>query len=193
MPLSTMGFFLSVLSACGFVLGAQQKVASQKPSGDMHLRQYLEELSTKFDCYFTVEEIPLRGQSEWILAFRMQYDVNVVSLEQALSTLRKQMPQIRFCRDKSNTAIVHIVDVRLGRQRNYIMEQPVEVKYSGPVQSLVDAIGRKCDDQIQSRRHLGAEGFGPDMTTRVRVSARGGPIRRVLTDYVPLSEYERIL
>jgi len=78
------------------------------------------------------------------------------------------------------------------------MEKRVRIKFGEPVWALPRTCGGQVDPPVYGR-YFGPIGLGldeqgvGDAMTRIRVVATAQPVRRIVTDYLPLSEYRRIL
>ena len=85
------------------------------------------------------------------------------------------------------------MDRSLQKDANYILNQDVNISYSGQLQNLPDALGKMLDNKITTRRVFTASHFSRDAITNVTVTANRLSVRDVLTDYVPIKTYSHLL
>jgi WD40 repeat protein len=150
----------------------------------------------KYDCYFTIEASAASDASPtpWWPGIRVQPCPQDSSLEQALAHLRPQIKGFQVFRSPDNPAVVHVVASQWAGQVHYSLEKRVSINYAGKLRGLVDDLGRQLNGCIHSKYIFmwGSE-MVEDSTTRVKVAAQQEVVRRVLTDWVPLAGYDRIL
>jgi hypothetical protein len=173
----------------------QPAPANKGGSTKVALGRHLADLGVKFDCYFTFEEMPQNGG----LALDLD-DVDeklsngASSLDEALDELAGELKRFRLLRAKENPAVVHIIDVRLDKLNDYPLEKRTDVDCSGRILDLVAELDVKLDHNIRNKKWLTPHEMRfLDLTTQVNVTAKGATARRILTDFVPLSSYSRVL
>jgi len=171
-----------------------QSVEGKKTS----LVRYLHQLGDQYDCYFTIEESwtpsEVRNSLE---SYLVPSNSNKKGeLTSALALLTKAVPHFTFQPDSIKGHIIHILDDRLLKQRQYGMDDVLSnVEFTGLLSDLVSVIARQgahicleamfdIGDPSQVRR---------DWATVVSVKAENKTVRSLLSDFVPLEGYSRII
>jgi hypothetical protein len=188
-------------------------------AGEENMRgfeDYLSEMGNRLDCYFTVESI---GHTEMVYPpngnpFRapvygnpiLNGTVNVgsedaKSINAMVSFLNKvsiewgPAQKIRLVAEKieRNKTIIRIRDARLSDVAGYVLNTKVSIEYNGIPNGLLTLLSTQ-DPLIRPRNFVSTVGdIGIDINTPVRVAVKDTPIRNLLTDCIPLSEYSRII
>jgi hypothetical protein len=174
----------------------------QSPDTEVELRQLLKEIGDKYDCYFTME-IVLASTSNGIsvrtvvlpqghTAFSSGFEGK--SLEEGLQWLKEFVPNLSFAFADPKGKVIHISDARLLQQKGYALNNVVEgLNFEGPVSDLPDAIGKKgigvSSKKFGDTRELAVI----DHITQVKVKARSGVVRDVLTDSLDFQQRGRVL
>ena len=159
---------------------------------------YLAQLGDRFDCYFTIEESWSGSEIMNSLASHLvsPSKAGPDDLNQRLLELSASVPSFTFKIDENNGRIVHVIDSRLQRLSPYSMDRVVSrLEFDGGVDDLVRAIARNgvaispqtgfgVGDPVVERR---------DWTTVVHINAEGLTVRALLSDFIPLKNYERVM
>jgi hypothetical protein len=150
-------------------------------------------MGIELDCYFTLEERrPDEGTSPGALYNRrIAYLNKVSSIDQLVEHLSRELGEFSILRSIENPAVVHIVSKALPEDNSYVMEKVADLSFSGRLSALPNALTASTP-QLGLRRFVGDHELW-DCTTEVKVRARKASVRRILTDWLPLSEYERVL
>jgi hypothetical protein len=189
---------LVVLVVISFVgLGHCQEASSPKlrpGEEEVPLYDYLYRMGVEFDCYFTIEEMPLKFDN-WIESHHMQVGSEPSSIENLVKDLSIQLKGVHVYRSRENPAVVHIVDERLEKEKDYSLSKCVAVKFRGSPEKLVVKLQQTSLDNIRPKMQVAFSGGVrfTDQITEIHCSTRGALARRVLTDWLPLSQYSRIL
>ena len=168
----------------------------------------LREIGDKYDCYFTVESVGKEGlQNNKILDAIVQVPTNasqdlngfIISLTNNLhiewrlgnKTVLTEFVIDRMEREKP---IIRIRDRQLALVTNYSLDRTVSLEYEGAVDGLLDIL-EKQDSNIRKQRAFltGAVPMVMDFVTTVRISCKGKTIRDLLTEYIPLPAYNRVI
>ena len=195
--------WVALLSAAAFN-SAARPAAIQAQSGlsdsrqeDTSLHSYLYRAGSKLDCYFTIEEMPREdGLENWIESYRLNWGDDPASVEELLDHLAREVKGVHFQRCKDNPAVIHIIDSRLERVNGYVMDQRIDMSYNGLIKDMADLLEKKTGGAFHARKIFwtgGWPGVVLDRSTKVKLTARNTPVRRLLTDWIPLSHYGRIL
>jgi hypothetical protein len=107
--------------------------------------------------------------------------------------LREQLPAADVRSDESNPVIIRIKSKRLQEIQGHSLERVTSVQYQGLLEGLPDAIGKAEKCALSTCRVVSSKMLYIDSTTKVDIEARRKPIRTILTDYLPLSDYNRVL
>ncbi len=168
------------------------------------LDRYLTSIGSSLNIYFTLE-IDNRGVRSGISKQKnpshfsplfgavVSEETKISNVSVLMDKLHRQFPSIAIVRDKKITSIFHIMDRSLQKDANYILNQDVNISYSGQLQNLPDALGKMLDNKITTRRVFTASHFSRDAITNVTVTANRLSVRDVLTDYVPIKTYSHLL
>ncbi|HVS38570.1 MAG TPA: hypothetical protein VMS17_23645 [Gemmataceae bacterium] len=174
---------------------SDERIARER---DAPLYRYLDRAGTKLDCYFTIEEMPREtdGLSNWIEHYRVEWGEDPATIKDLLERLSGSVKGVRFQRSEDNPAVIHVIDARLEQAGKYALDRRIDLDYEGPLQPLVDLLQARYDKNLHSREVFvvgGWPGLIDDTTTKIKLTARHVSIRRILTDWLPLSKRGRIL
>jgi len=156
----------------------------------------LSDLGKKYDVYFTIEEAYEEGSVQNPISSRLiSCSIENSTLNEALRGLEQALPDVEILKSETNLAVVHLIDSRLKAMGNYPIDYMLDsINYSGPIVQLIDEVSKQVPT-IEAQTMF-AVGRGPivmDMITKVTVSAINSSVRDVLTNYIPLSTYNRVL
>ena len=186
----TIFFSFTVLGQCQEASGPKLRRGEET----VPLWKYLYRQGIQLDCYFTIE-VMNREFDDWITEHDVQVTNEPSSREKMIEQLSAQLKGVHVYRSKENPAIVHIIDERLEKEKEYSLPKCVAVKFRGTPDELVEKLHQTSFENLHPKRSgvfsSGAR-FG-DFTTETHCSTRGASARRVLTDWLPLSHYTRIL
>jgi hypothetical protein len=183
---------------CFAAFGQCQEASSPKLRPEekvVPLYQYLEGMGVLFDCYFTIEQMPLKDDN-WITIHDVKVGNEPSSIDKLVKQLSTQLKGVHVYRSKDNPAIIHFVDERLEKKKEYSLPKRVAFRFRGTPDQLVDKLCSQFQEFIFSQRQFLVGGWPPlgtDSSTEIHCSTAGASIRRILTDWIPLSQYERIL
>ena len=107
--------------------------------------------------------------------------------------LSAKLKDIRVYRDKSNQAVVHIVDERLETEKSYALPKSVAIEFRGTPEKLLEKLQLEYFESLRPKVAFAIGSAPSDFTTEMHVSTGSASVRRVLTDWLPLSHYNRIL
>src|SRR5665213_169729 len=160
------------------------------------LWDYLYRQGVKLDCYFTIEEMTQEeGGDDWITEHEVQAGNDPSSIEKMIEQLSAQLKGVHIYRSKENPAVVHFIDERLEKEKEYSLPKCVTIKFRGTPVELVEKLQRTSFENLHPKMggvFSGGIG-GYDFTTKIYCSTGGASVRRVLTDWLPLSHYTRTL
>lgn len=187
---TSIGSLLICLAVPSCVTAEVQPAVPAKKS----LGGVLWDIALKYDCYFTLEErvesesSPCKVDEEKILPLP-----DGLSQKQALAHLEKQLPGYFIQPGRPNRAVIHLVDKKLASTKGYALDQKISITYDGLLYDLPDEILKK----VPNFRKRYAYATGGDWMyfakTPARLKVTDLPVRRIVTDYVPLSQHNRII
>ena len=153
----------------------------------------LDELGIRFDCYFTCEELFEKfGQASRIWYAHLAKGFQPTSREEMIAGLAQSLPGFMVVADKTSPAVIRIRDARLLNRADYGIDRTRKITFSGPPTELLDWLDKNQADVALSRggafRERVFDGRSP-----LRIRSHDGSIRRLLTAYLPLSDYNRVL
>lgn len=151
-------------------------------------------LGTRFDCYFTIEEMfDTIGSASRIQDAHLPAKFDPASRADMIKALADALPGFTAKTDKVSTAVIRIRDVRLTGQADYGIDRPLKASFSGSPDELLQWLGQK---QYSVTNHpIGiviSIARGVDGRTPLSIRNYDGSVRRLLTAYLPLSNYSRV-
>ena len=181
-----------VLSA--MILGAQSNVPPAG-EGQMAFVDSLVEIGEKFDCYFTFEEGWKDGEAaNATSSYLIRRPVVNTNVRQVLAEIAKSVPHVRFEFQQTDHLLVHAIDTRLDAQKEYALSLVVRsIDLVGPPVQLVAELKKQgVPISLQSVFPIGRP-LMVDRSTRLNVRASGMTVRKILSDFIPLKGYSRVL
>jgi hypothetical protein len=188
-------------------------------AGEVHSESfagYLAEMGARLDCHFTVESVgaevlfhPTNGDPFMLRVHNntiLDGMVNVGSediknIDAMVSFLNKVSIQwdypkqeIHLVAEKNekDKTIIRIRDSRLSDVAGYVLNKKVSVEYDGNPEGLLMLLSNK-DGLIQPEVFISTNSGGTDFSTPIRIAVKDTPIRDLLTECIPLSNYSRII
>ena len=157
------------------------------------LTQYLVQLGKDSDRFFTIEEAWEDGESMNMLeAHWVQGFSEMKGFKQDLERLRQTVPNFTYEMNKQDPRIIHIIDARLKRHKDYGLESTIKsIDFTGTVFELVAAIGKQKLPVLPQKSLLTNEFW--DHTTVARVKGEGLKVRDALSNYIPLEANKRVI
>lgn len=176
----------------GLALAAMRKTAAadaatQAVPERVPLEAYLLAAAVRADCYFTIESAGAATADNPAIETDSLNNVDSI-----VKKLNQNYPKFRVVRSKENPLVVHLIDRALPDDETYPLNRKLDLDFNGPLDSLPNAVGEALEDASVSPRIIMA---GPiySMSLPVVISAEEKPVRRLLSDYLPFSQYYRIL
>lgn len=189
-----LGFILSVA-------GPSNAFSLQVPENhrDFSFRGMLREvtwMASKLDCYFTIEEFsgPSRRDYNEISGKVIQVRTDVRTIDDLVQALRDAHKNAVVFRNPKNTAVIHIIHKTLHGNEKHFLNQKINISHDGSPTGLIEAIGKQSGRlSLPKLYSFSGRGIDADGKTKIRVRAHGQTVRSILTDFVPLSEFRRVL
>jgi hypothetical protein len=173
-------------------------------------KDFAQTVAKKLDCYLTTEElvcwytapgVPIRFSSlgtKYLPRARLANAPE--SVEQFIDLLRQELDDVRVVRDAENPSVIHLVDEPLLKIRSYFMDRDVGLEYSGTLDGMLARLETMYPDLGLTTKLSQSVGLTTrvveivgDKVTLVRIAVKNKPVRHVLTEYLPLKRYQRIL
>jgi len=163
----------------------------------VRLGEYLTIVAMRYDCYFTIE---LASPADTHTEF--QFHANVPrgigrdnTVEDCVALLRREFPKYEIFRDPRNGAVFHIIDKDLKKTDDYCLDRAAAACYNGKLYSFPNYLGSQVRDLSGWTNHCIGLPIYDDFTTQMNIDTRGQKdrVRSLLTDYMPLSRYSRLL
>ena len=192
-------FIIAALSGTLLVFLFPERLRAQDGTPDepraVTLLAALEAIGTRQGVYFTIESAWSDGESSSVVESQMvPLPVAGPTVEAELRTLSNAAPRLTVVASGSNPAIIHVVDSRLHRGRDYAIDINIpKLDFSGTTSELIAEIARLGIPVQNPAMLFTHELLVVDQLTRVRVAATGMQVRDVLSDFVPLAGRGRVL
>jgi hypothetical protein len=183
-----------VLACLATLTGQLPQNEAQAAGGDKTmLSSYLWQLGKRFDCYFTVEQYrdgsPLSHEA---LSMSVKPDSGLVTIEDLPGSLGKQLEGYEVLRSPDNPAVFHISASKAKSNPAYWLDKRMDLCFQGSPANLFYRIV-SSDKQTVMQNQFAIPAPPSDSTTRVTVAAKGLTTRSILTNFLPLSRYSRVL
>lgn len=185
-------FVIASLTLCCLLLPAMADTKKQNNAVDLYV--YLNQEGIRLNSYFTVEDQVDPGESVGT-DILVESDPTVATSDALIKKLQKEQSTYSVIKDEENPRIIHLVDKRLFSQPKYYLNKKANIAYSGRLNDLPDKIGQQLHFDLAAKNEfaIGSESIVEDSTTQVAFDAKNLSIRSILTDYIPLKNYSRLL
>ena len=166
-------------------------------SAKTSLEKHLRDESFRLDFYYTVEMDARHSSSSDFFLASVKSSYEPSTIDDLINQINQEAPNFNVYRDKFNPKIVHLVQKSLRDIPKYSMDRRLDLKFSGSVRGLVDFLSLKVDKQIVYPTSF-ISGNGPlrlfgDTKSTVNVNAHNDSARSLLSNYLTLSQYSRML
>ena len=154
----------------------------------------LVELGMRFDCYFTCEEfVETLGAASWFETL-LPSTFEPTTRAEMMEGLGAVLPGYMVTADQDSPAVIRIRDGRLTGRADYGLDQTIKASFSGsPVDLLQWLENRQLRVASPNFGIISSIGRVNDGTSPLAMRNYDGSIRRMLTAYLPLSNYQRVL
>ena len=157
----------------------------------IHMVKYLGEMARKLDCYFTIEGYE-RGAGA-IYYPNISDESTITSIKDLAIKLQRDLPGSEVVQDAENPAVIHI-KANIKNTHYKIMDQKATLNYKGAARGAPDRIAKQINGGLSQPIYRDAPIVTPDdYHTLVEIKAKDRPVRNLLCDYLPLSDYSCIL
>lgn len=156
----------------------------------------LADLGAKYDHYFTIEDVIIRGEvplrsyhAERICPMEGKCDTThpaVKDLEEELDAIAQNNFNFEYEPDKNNPKIVHVIDKRLRARSDYPMNQTIDaVQFEGTTWDFVKYLHRRGVALNYMAGGLGLES-AVDVQTKITIKVQSATVRGLLSDFIVL-------
>jgi hypothetical protein len=155
------------------------------------LNDYMIKQGEQLHCNFTIETFNSDNFVSSLddLSIRILDDNEVTNLNLLVFKLRRDIPGCNVYLDTSNSNVIHFVDMKLMRLKDYALNKEISVTYSGLLEGgLVQQISQQVPEISPDRSISSVEPY-IDVTTKVNIKANNQSVRRILTDCLSLKNY----
>ena len=156
----------------------------------MYLTFYLEYLTRKVDCYFTVEQA---ATSPDVLTRNVEADKTVKTIPEMVAAIKRQLEGFEVFQSPDCPAVVHIISNEARSIPDYWLDSRRDLSFGGSPDGLLRKIlplgQRVTQESVFVTNAMPCE----DVRTEVSLVAKGLAVRSILTDFMPLSRYSRLL
>jgi len=153
-------------------------------------------LAREYDVFFTIEQSWTTGEvNNAYTSHQIPRELTRASLLDELQRISSLLPGFQYEIDDKNPRIIHIWDARLREFRSYGLDRTVRnFAMTGKLPDLMAEIARRgIPVAFQTSDVCVSVCWGNDFITVVHVKADQLKVRSLLTDFLPLSNYSRIL
>ena len=166
---------------------------ADEPPIQVELDAYLYDVGQKLDCYFTLEMATVNSRNAlWSRVVARPVPAN--SIQELVQNLHTIFPDVDIEWDKENPVIVHLADKSLKSIKHYVLNESNELHQVLTLGMLPGQLNRSTRAEFSIISGYDSERIlVSDTRTMISVAADNKPIREILSDYLPLSQYRRIL
>jgi len=160
------------------------------------LGMYLVECGKKYDYYFTIEEIytgkvPINN----VVGRLIEVDSKIETIEGEIEHIKRSFTDLDVNMSEGNKRIIHIIERRTNAIKGYPLQKKInEISYSGVLGKLQKKIGEMIGGVKWRDYGIAGSVWGnTDLITKVEINAKNISVRDLITDYVPIFKYWRII
>lgn len=148
------------------------------------------------DFYLTVERVfGVRSEGE-LSPFDKLYDFpeppEIRTVDELARHLQATLTGIVVRRSQRNPKVLHLIEEPLTRQAGYALDQVADLRFSGKIGELPDALGKQVAG-LHTMDRGDWRTNSSDYVTRIDVEFKDRTVRDILTEAVPLKGYHRFL
>lgn len=170
-------------------------VARDTRKEKVYLRHFIYRAAEEAKCFVTIEALNPDSTD-----YRVDVEVEVPKVRHLRSAddlakmLRPLVPGRDVVVEDTVPPLIHIIDPRLHKHKDYCLDQLATSKYQGHIEGFPNALGKSFGGNLRSAVS-GFVGMGliDDWITTVDCRCKDRSVRKVLSDYVPFACYSRII
>ena len=179
-----------------------QTRADEEPE-KVALQSYLFDVGDRLDCYFTIEKVLLQEKEvlQPVDAFGPLSNLDIIerkkpeNTDELIKMLRSQLKGVTVVRNREQKQVIHLIEERVQKIDNYVMNRKVTLKYKGPIGELKGPLS-KLEPRIGVPIMFPIVAniiFSGDYDTPSEIDVKDCQIRDLLTKAVPIKGYMRII
>jgi hypothetical protein len=152
------------------------------------------EFGNQFECYFTIEELREEGQHSRAMGIELPEGFAPSSREDMIKRLAKALPGSTVAADKAVPAVIRITDKQLLKRKDYGLDRDIDLSFKGSPEELLRWLGeKKTGVTVPNGGGFGTIYATLDGRTPLHIQRHKGSVRHLLTAYLPLSNYRRLI
>lgn len=186
-----------LLAGSGCSLAQPENPMSKDTDATVPLLAYLHKLGNTYDCFFTLEESWVHGETMNFLASSPVPDEPAKGkLPQELEKLAALVPHLIFQRDPDNPRIIHVIDERVWDLASYSMSQVIPyIDYTGKSNDMVNELAKRGLRVAPQTGFIAGDplAFRLDVTTIFHMKGERISVRSALSNCIPLANYSRVM
>ena len=155
------------------------------------LGSYLREIGQRFDCYFTIHQWDYGTPN--ILNERVMIEPGLKYLADVPGALSKRLEGYQVLQCSDNPVVFRIVSAKSQANPEYWLDGRLDLEFQGPPDELLNKILYSAKGTSRQSQFFIGNVPSADLTTKVAVRAAGMPARSIMTNFLPLSRYSRVL
>ena len=171
---------------------APELPAKTKWPAKIWIWQYLPQMAKRLDCFYTLELKPsnvfARPGVEDVTD-----DQSIKTVSALVKKLQAELTTFVVTQDENNPRIIHLKVTILADDKEYVLDQKTTINYTGRLRFLPDTLGQQNHLPIITQDVFSDAVISIDISTIVSFSATNSTLRSILTDCVPLAQYNRLL
>ncbi len=201
MMLCRLSWFLVLFGLCSIAVDADapvsQETATTKPQTEADnskilLKQFLVKEGEKFGCYFTIEDDTRDGNDTYLGDIKV-IAKDATTIDSLVDSLKKEVPSAVFQQSLNNPKVIHVIAASLTQDKGYVMNEKASLSYSGVLGNLPQELNKHTSSHIGPRPFFYEGEASDDLITFVTIKAKDVSVRDLLTDYIPLANYKRVI
>lgn len=168
-----------------------QQAEPRRFARDTLLTSYLVRMANALDCYFTLEEDMLVSKIS-TFSIRGEWNESITTIDDLIKVLAKALPDMIVSKDESNPQIINIRSRPKANATNPL-DSAISLAFTGSLRELVNESNKQTDRLVRYPGMMDSSTAFIDGTTKVSFPSMTTSLRELLTQFLPLSRYSRIL
>jgi hypothetical protein len=180
-----------LLAAEASVAAPVGPMGGKQGADNLPLGLYLADVGKRLDCYFTIEQTGYPSRN--VMSKAVQPDPSVKSIADVVGFLGRALEDYEVFQSPGDPAVVHIVAAKTRAIKDYWLDRRMAISFDGVPERLLGKILTSTKGaELETSGSIG-DRRGGDMITHVKVVAIDMTARSVLTEFLPLARYSRLL
>lgn len=162
-------------------------------SEQVPLQRYMFAMCDQLDCYYTIEDYGQSATQSPKLSWAQLASKPAKNINALLTILKTQLPQADVYLDEKMPVIIRIKNKSLSKTPNYVFERKIDFNYNHVLGGIFVPLKKQYQLPFRWMRSLPIGQSFTDLTTKVKFSSKDEEVRQIMTRYLPLSRYKRLL